>query len=252
MAKAKKKTRRSRERSERRFLGRSNQSPALVMAVGALGSLALGAGVYGQIWGHFERPENQTVSPLTALSAGGALLLAVAIWLGTTAEPAIRVGDPGIAVERGELRRIPWYQVSSITWESGNEALVVSGKDEQGQALTVKLGMKSHHAAAALILDEAERRASKALEVSSEVRARIGEPDRHAGTAIALEPLQVVGKRCAKSNRVIAYEPDARVCPQCERVYHKAHVPRRCKCGASLGNLRVESEQEENEAEEDG
>ena len=46
------------------------------------------------------------------------------------------------------------------------------------------------------------------------------------GEVLPLEPPQVVGKHCAASGKVIAYEPDARVCPRCERVYHKATVPR--------------------------
>ena len=59
-----------------------------------------------------------------------------------------------------------------------------------------------------------------------------------AGEVIVLDPIQVVGKHCAASGKVIAYEPDARVCSRCERVYHKAHVPETCACGQSLENLR--------------
>jgi hypothetical protein len=51
----------------------------------------------------------------------------------------------------------------------------------------------------------------------------------------------VVGKHCADSGTVIAYEPDARVCPRCERVYHKAHVPETCACGGSLEGLRAKA-----------
>jgi hypothetical protein len=31
------------------------------------------------------------------------------------------------------------------------------------------------------------------------------------------------------------------VCPRCDRVYHKAHVPEACACGASLEDLRLQS-----------
>jgi hypothetical protein len=51
-------------------------------------------------------------------------------------------------------------------------------------------------------------------------------------------PLQLVGKRCAESDKIIAYEPDARVCTRCERVYHKTKVPKTCECGADIGHLR--------------
>jgi hypothetical protein len=67
-----------------------------------------------------------------------------------------------------------------------------------------------------------------------EVRASVGE-------SRVLEPAQVVGKHCAASGKVIAYEPDARVCPRCERVYHRAHVPAACECGASLAALQPEA-----------
>jgi hypothetical protein len=48
-----------------------------------------------------------------------------------------------------------------------------------------------------------------------------------------------VGKRCAESDVIISYEPDARVCPRCERVYHKDHVPKSCVCGASLAEVKA-------------
>jgi hypothetical protein len=34
------------------------------------------------------------------------------------------------------------------------------------------------------------------------------------------------------------YEPDARVCPLCERVYFKRSVPNKCKCGNDIHALR--------------
>jgi hypothetical protein len=62
------------------------------------------------------------------------------------------------------------------------------------------------------------------------------EPNGDAGVVVPLGDVQVVGKRCAASGKIIAFEPDARVCPQCERVYHKAHLPKACACGATLGS----------------
>ena len=82
MAKASRKKKKVRERKERRFVAQSSQNKMLVAVIGAVGSAALGAGIYGQIWGHFERAEGQWLNPIVAVAAGGALLLAVAIWLG--------------------------------------------------------------------------------------------------------------------------------------------------------------------------
>jgi len=59
------------------------------------------------------------------------------------------------------------------------------------------------------------------------------------GEILVLDAVQVVGSHCAASGRVIAYEPDARVCPKCELVYHKSTVPEECRCGASLAGMRV-------------
>lgn len=238
MAKVSKKKKKVRERTERRFLAQSSQNKMIVAVLGAVGSAALGAGIYGQVWGHFERAEGQWVSPVVALAAGGALVLAVAIWLGTSADPAVRVGDAGVALEKGELRRMPWWAISSLTWESGNAALVLVGRDEGGRDLTFKVSARSHPHAAAWLLKEADLRATDVTEVPDEARARLAEPDAHAGTVIALEPMQVVGRRCAKSGKMIAYEPDARICPRCERVYFKNKVPKRCKCGLPIAHLR--------------
>ena len=58
---------------------------------------------------------------------------------------------------------------------------------------------------------------------------------------MALEPPQVVGKHCSASGKVIAFEPDARLCPKCERVFYKASVPAECDCGASLVELQAQA-----------
>ena len=64
----------------------------------------------------------------------------------------------------------------------------------------------------------------------------MAKPQTDAGESLTLDPVQVVGKRCANSGKVIAFEPDAFVCPRCERVYHKDHVPPACACGATLAD----------------
>src|SRR5439155_1157310 len=99
--------------------------------------------------------------------------------------------------------------------------------------ISVKLG--SQPQAVAWILKEARARIPDCVDVPEESEA-IPAASEDAGEVLAAEPPQVVGKHCAESGKVIAYEPDARVCPKCERVYHKAHVPNDCPCGASLEN----------------
>lgn len=238
MAKKSRKNVTKRQRLERRFLPQSASNPWLVRVPGALGAMGIGAGVWGYFYGHFvpddAHPVQGTVYnvPLFVL-AGGAVLTAAAIWFGTSGEAAIRVGDPGIAVEKGDIRRMPWWKVRTITYESGSETLVVAGKDEADAELTVKVRVRAQPLAAAWIVKEAEARIPKKLDVDSAFRARLGEA-QEGGTKISLEPLTVVGRRCAASKRLIAYEPEAVVCPACERVYHQDKVPKKCACGAEL------------------
>jgi hypothetical protein len=99
--------------------------------------------------------------------------------------------------------------------------------------------VKSHPQAAAWIVKEARQRLPSIVDVPDD--ATLPQPLASGGEQLPLEPPQVVGKHCAASGKVIAYEPDARVCPRCERVYHKSHVPEACDCGASLADLRPEA-----------
>jgi hypothetical protein len=237
-----------RARRERRFLPTSSTNHIVVYVVGALGALCLGAGIWGYWFGHFTRPEEATVTPIFVLSTAGALLTVVAIWLGTSSEAALRVGDPGIAREKGELVRMPWYNVTNIVWESGATALVVTGRDEHDKSLTFRVPGRSHAAAAALIVKEATARVPKVIDIPDSVRDGLS-ADAHAGTVIELEPMQVVGKKCSKTGKMIAYEPDARVCPRCERIYFKTAVPSKCKCGEKLSHLRARSAEPDDEEE---
>ena len=169
--------------------------------------------------------------------AAGALLVGVAIRIGTSGEPTLRVGDAGLALEKGGLRRMPWYAIERIEWRG--ETVRVTGKDENGSALTVTASLKSQPQAAAWIVREARERVPAVVDVPDD--ATLPEPRAAAGVVVPLEAPQVVGKHCAASGKVIAYEPDARVCPRCERVYHKASVPDACECGASLTELKVQA-----------
>jgi len=231
------------ERRERRFLPRSTTNPLAVRIGGAIGAATLGAGAYAQ-FGRFvvTRPESAEALPYGPwIIAGGAVILGAAIWFGTSGDPAIHVGDAGVAVDKGNLRRMAWHQIESVTFEGATNAIVAKGKDDGGAELVARAPIASQGQAAAWILKEARARVPNVVDVTEEQVAELPEARSDGGEILALDPIQVVGKHCAESGTVIAYEPDARVCARCERVYHKAHVPETCACGNSLASLRAKA-----------
>jgi hypothetical protein len=223
-----------RERRERRFEPRPVMSPSVVYALGALGALIMGAGAWAQFGSmvHEGGPEPLKLAPY--ILAGGALLVGLAIWVGTSGVPALRVGDGGLAMDKGGVRRMPWWGIERIEWR--DETVRVTGKDEIGIPLSINASLKAHPQAAAWIVKEARERVPSVVDVPTD--ASLPDPLASAGEVLPLEPAQVVGRHCASSGKVIAYEPDARLCQKCERVYHKASVPETCECGASLVELR--------------
>jgi len=235
-----------RERKELRFFPQSSANPILLRVLGALGAAALGAGA----WAQFMSVEPVQWTPY--LLAGGALLFAAALFLGTSGDPVLRVGDGGVAVDRGVIRRIPWYAVEAVNWSGTTRTILVKGKDESEKPLVIEAKLKSQPAAAAWIIKEAQSRIPDQVDVPEEIEG-LPEASKDDGDELALEPLQVAGRRCAESDKAIAFEADARVCARCERVYHKAYVPAKCDCGGSLAGLRdknaapVEEEKEEEE-----
>ena len=227
---------RSSDRIDRRFTPVATTSPRVLYALLVTGAACIGVGCYA----HFFRPDLTSLDPAPwafwPMAAGG-FLVAAAIWFSTNGDAALRVGDPGVAEERSGVRRIPWYGLESIKADDTGTKLLVTGTDESGQGATFKISVRAHRQAAARLLQEAQARVPAAVDVPAELRSSIGPADEHAGLRIK-EPLQLVGKRCAVSGKVIAYEPDARVCIQCDRVYHKRHVPKTCPCGADLSALQ--------------
>ena len=241
MAKGSKKTKgaakreKPRERRERRFDPRTTTKPPIVYVVGALGALMMGAGTWGQFGGMLQTDAPEPLKFAPYVLAIGAVLVGIAIWVGTSGEPALRVGDAGLAVDKGGVKRLPWYAIERITWR--DETVQVVGKDDAGVTMTVLARLATQPQAAAWIVKEARERVPNVVDVPED--ATLPEVQASAGEVRPLEPPQVVGKHCAASGKVIAYEPDARVCPRCERVFHKEHVPDTCECGASLAELQA-------------
>jgi hypothetical protein len=225
-------------RQERRFVSQASNNAALVRATSALAALLLGAGAWGYFYAKsFAEDEKLRALP-TYLIAAGAVLMGIAIWFGTSSESPVRVGAPGISVEKGELRRMPWWSIERIAFESGSLALVITGKDEAGSDWTFKVPVKAHAEAISWIVKEALDRIPRRVDIPDELLEKLPVAQEHAGTRIDLEPLQVVGKKDAITGKTISYEPDAAVCSRCERVYLKRSVPKKCKCGNSLAHLR--------------
>lgn len=224
-----------RVRRERRFEPRSAMSARVVYLVGAIGAIAMGAGAWGQFGASLQESAPPPLAIAPYILAAGALLVGAAIWMGTSGEPSLRVGDGGVAVERRGLQRMPWYEITELSWTG--DALRIVGKTELGTPLAFNAKLASHAQAIAWIVKEARERIPSVVNLPE--GATIPDPLASAGEVLNLEPPQVVGKHCAASGRVIAYEPDARLCPRCERVYHKASLPETCECGASLAEARA-------------
>jgi len=234
----KKKSSKKRDRRERRFEPRVTTNPKITMGTGLVGAIVLGAGFYGQ----FVRPQTVIAEPLTyapPMIAVGAVITAIAIWIGTTSEASIRVGDSGMAKERGGIERMPWYGVTKVGWDENTTSVLVHGTVDGGASAEWSVSTRVHPHASAWIVKEARARIPKVVDIPDSAKI----PDAvEAGEPFVLEPPQVVGRHCASSDTVIAYEPDARLCPQCERAYHKDHVPADCACGFHFDTAKDEVE----------
>jgi hypothetical protein len=163
---------------------------------------------------------------------GGAIVTGATLWFASSSDPVVRVGDGGVAVEKDGVRRIPWHAIEAIAWDGSAGVLTVRGVDDTGASASFALRRATQGAALGRLLKEASRRIGATVSIPS--LDSLGALPSSEGERVELDAVQVVGKRCAASGTVIAYEPDARVCPQCERVYHKAHTPAACACGYTL------------------
>jgi hypothetical protein len=229
MAETKKKKKAKRERKERRFSPAQTYSSGAAVAGGMLGALALGAGVWGQ-W-ISETPHNY--APF--LFGGGAIALGASLWFGDAGAVPVRVGDAGIALERGtELTRLAWCDLDTI--EMNGKHLLV-----KGEKTSFSIPVAAQPVAVAWILAEGTRRVPDVMNVKKADLNGLPEPKDLDGELVPLEGVQVAGKHCAATDKPIAFERDARLCPNCAQVYLKDAVPKTCvTCEKDLGASAIE------------
>lgn len=226
--KTKKGKKTKRTRKERRYVGEQTYASKLAVFVGVLGSVGLGAGVYSQ-WVS-ETPTKAAPFVLVA----GALALGGALYFGDLGTLPIRVGDAGVAIERGnELERIAWCDLERVSVKDGKLRLEAKGQ-------TFELVVAAHPKGIARLLAEGTRRVPEAMDVKRSAVSGLPEPREDDGEVLVVESLQVAGRECAASGKTIAFERDARLCPQCCQVYLKDVVPAKClTCDAELGDKAV-------------
>jgi len=201
---------------ERRLVAHGQRLNAVALGVGGLSALMLGSGTYTR-WLSSAPAEWGTA----ALAAGiaGALYFA---WQLTREGPAIRVGDAGVAIEKGsEVERLLWCDMERIAVEENN--LVLSGTGP-----TLRVAVATHALAVSWILKEAAERLPRLLDVAPKFADGLPKPDIKDGAINHVASLQTTGRHCGKSRKVIKYERDARLCPTCTQAYLKDDVPQTC------------------------
>ncbi len=228
-AKAKKQVRAKRVRKERRFVPEPTYASRASIGGGMLGALVLGAGVYSQ----WLSDNPRAIAPY--LFGVGAVALGAALWFGDAGALPVRVGEAGIAIEKGsDLVRLAWCDLERVFTEGAE--LVAKGKE-----LTLRIPIAAHRSAIAWILSEGTKRVPAVMDVKRQSLAALPEPKEADGEQVVLEGLQITGRHCAASGKPISFERDARLCPNCAQVYLKDQVPKKCvTCEAELGANAVE------------
>jgi predicted RNA-binding Zn-ribbon protein involved in translation (DUF1610 family) len=226
----KKKRKAPRERTERRFIPIATQTSRLAAGMGMVGSLALGAGVYGQ-W-----VKDSPVAFAPALVTAGAIGLGAGLWLGSASVFPVRVGDAGVAIERGpEITRILWCDIEEIRVQGTSLLLKAKG-------LSLEIPVRAHPKATACIVSEADRRMPKVVKLDDAARRALSPVVQGAGEVVAVTGDQVAGRRCAATQKIISFERDARLCPNCGQVYFKDNVPPTCvTCGEEVAGRAVQA-----------
>jgi hypothetical protein len=218
-----------RVRKERRFVPEQTYASTPIVVGGMVSALALGAGVFGQWFS--ENPP--AYAPY--LFAAGAIGLGAALWFGDSGAHPVRIGDAGIAIERGnEMSRLAWCDIERIYIDKGQ--LIAKTK-----SLSLSLPVAAHKTAVSWILSEGTRRVPDVMDVKRSEVDKLPAPKDTDGESVAIEGVQVAGRHCAQSDKPIAFERDARLCPVCSQVYLKEHVPPKCSsCEQDLGERAIE------------
>ena len=211
---------------ERRYEPAASGRQYLGVVLMSLGAIALGAGFFAVFLRADDAPP---LDWAPWLLAAGAVLLVVHFILGQAAQPVVRVGELGIAVEEGErLARTAWFQIERISFDGAN--------------LTVKpplaalvLPLSAHGPAAQRIVAEALVRIPDRTEIDEGELGVIEAAKGESGERVLAEPPQVTDMQCAASARPLTFERDVRMCGRCGVFYHRAAVPLRCiECSRKL------------------
>jgi hypothetical protein len=205
--------------TERRFVAEPTARTNIQSLVGGLGAALLGAGAYGA-WVH------DAPMVLTPYLFGAGAVAILGGWAMTSGDSSpLRVGDAGIAAERGEAQpdRLPWWLIEKVSFDPG------AGVVAEGGGRRIVAALDYHPAAAGFIVKEALERIPRRVAIDGERSAAIVKgADEHAGTVLTIEPVQVAGRRCKASNVILSFERDATLCPRCGEVYDRRHVPAAC------------------------
>jgi len=229
--KAKKsRTSEKRERQERRFFAETTYASRVTTYVGMAGALVLGAGVYA----NWVREEALAYAPY--MVGGGFLALGGALWRSSTDVGNVRIGDAGVALERGgDLERILWCDMERVSLDGGR--VVIRGKGG-----TITFPADAHPKALAWLASEGGRRVPDVIAFKRDQLSKLPEPRDLDGELVKLEEIQVTGRHCRASGKPIAFERDARLCPTCSEAYLKDQVPKKClTCNADLGSRAREA-----------
>jgi len=208
---------RKEQRTERRFASGRTIGTVLTMAGTLVGGFVLGTGTYGQ-W--YASP-SVAAAPWLIL-AGAALLVAVA-FAGDLEGLTLRVGDGGIAWERGGkvTRRVGWCDLRSVGIRDGVVRLEL-----QGQTLTWRVA--TNPVASAWVAKEAQARIPSRWKAEKSVVDALLKTSHEDGEILRVEPLQIAGRACKASKRPITFERDACYCQNCGEAYHREEQPVTC------------------------
>ena len=199
--------------------------PAWGATIGMIGCLLLGSGVFG-LW-----IADPKITWASYLLAGGGLGLGISLWFGQPPEVSVAVGDSGIAVETGrQTERVHWFELKSIRAKNG--LLFVEGREQ-----TLRFSIGANSSAVAMIFKEAAERTPDVMDIDAALLKSLPDVEKVRGLRADIEDDQVAGMHCAASDTLIQLQEEARLCPRCGQVYHRAHIPERCIfCEESLRN----------------